>query len=77
LTLASTEYRFPLFKSLGGVLCVDAGKLYQHLREIDLHQWRANWGCGLRYSVANFVTRLDVGISDEGTRIFFNFGHVF
>jgi hypothetical protein len=32
---------------------------------------------GLRYHLANFIVRLDVGKSAEGTRLFFMFGQVF
>jgi len=77
LTLVSNEYRFPIYGKLGGVLLADAGRVYSSIGKINLHNWKTSWGGGLRYYVTNFVTRLDVGTSKEGTRIFFNFGHVY
>jgi outer membrane protein assembly factor BamA len=76
-TLVSTEYRFPLYKRLGGVLFIDTGRVYSSIKKAQLHDWKYNWGWGLRYYVTNFVTRVDIGVSNEGMRIFFNFGHVF
>ncbi len=75
--LASAEYRFPVYKKLGAVLFVDAGRVYSGIEEAGLNDWKTSWGLGLRYYVANFVTRLDIGRSSEGTRIYFNFCQVF
>jgi len=36
-----------------------------------------NIGWGLRYYLQNFVVRFDMGFSDEGMGIYFNFGHAF
>jgi outer membrane protein assembly factor BamA len=77
MALTSIEYRFPIFKKLGGVAFADAGRVWSSLRNFGFQQWHADWGGGLRYYLANFVARLDIGNSVEGTRIFFNFGQVF
>ncbi len=77
MTLTTLEYRFPLYKALGGVLFVDAGRVMPRLTEFSFKNWHYNWGWGLRYYLTNFVVRFDMGISEEGSRIFFNFGHVF
>ena len=77
MALTSVEYRFPIFKKLGGVLFVDAGRVWPEICKFNLKDWHSNVGWGLRYYLANFVVRFDMGISKEGTRIFFNFGHVF
>jgi len=77
MALASLEYRFPLFRKLGGVAFTDAGRVSPDLGGIRLAGWHPDWGLGLRYYLANFVVRLDVGRSVEGTRIFFMFGQVF
>jgi len=77
LALGSVEYRMKLYKRLGGVLFADAGRVSPEFRKITLDDWKISWGCGLRYYLANFVVRLDIGISREGERLFFNFGHVF
>lgn len=77
LTISSAEYRFPIYKKLGGILFVDAGRVYSDIKKIDWHDWKADGGGGLRYYLTNFVVRLDVGVSGEGSRIFLNFGQVF
>jgi outer membrane protein insertion porin family len=77
MSLASLEYRFPLYKSLGAVLFTDAGKVMPDFGQFRLSHWHTNWGWGLRYYLTNFVVRFDMGISGEGSRIFFNFGQVF
>jgi len=77
MMLASIEYRFPIFWHFGGVLFTDAGRVWSSLSKFSFNDWHANWGWGLRYHLKNFVVRFDMGMSVEGMRIFFNFGHVF
>ena len=77
MILGTVEYRFPLYRRLGGVLFLDAGRVAGSLRKLSPADWHRNWGWGLRYYLANFVVRMDVGISAEGQRLFFNFNHVF
>ena len=77
MALTSVEYRFPIYRKLGGALFVDAGRVWPDIWKFNMRDWYSNVGWGLRYYLANFVTRFDMGISREGTRIFFNFGHVF
>jgi hypothetical protein len=36
-----------------------------------------NYVCGLRYYMDTFIVRLDVGLSDETTGLYLNFGHIF
>lgn len=77
MALASIEYRYPIYKKLGGVLFTDAGRVGARLGDFKVTDWHANGGLGLRYYLANFVVRFDAGMSEEGTRIFFQFGQVF
>jgi len=77
ITLVSMEYRFPIFKKLGGVVFRDLGRVYDNLNNIEFSDWHSNWGWGLRFYLANFVVRMDIGKSTEGSRLFFHFGHVF
>lgn len=77
LVLVSIEYRFLIYRKLGAVLFSDAGRVFSSIEEARFCNWKTSCGWGLRYYVANFVARLDIGTSSEGTRIFFNFGHVF
>ncbi|GAG95719.1 unnamed protein product, partial [marine sediment metagenome] len=75
--LTSMEYRFRVFKWIGAVLFGDSGRVYRSLKKISLQDWHNSWGAGLRFYPGAFVVRFDIGMSREGTRIFFNFGHVF
>ena len=75
--LASLEYRFLLYNEWGGVLFTDAGRVSPSIMRMSLNDWKIDWGLGLRYYLDNFLVRFDTGVSNEGMRIFFNFGHVF
>lgn len=77
MSLGSAEYRFAVYRRLGGVLFGDAGRVYPALDGLTLTGWKLSYGGGLRYYVPGFVVRFDLGFSQEGMRIFFNFGHVF
>jgi endonuclease/exonuclease/phosphatase family metal-dependent hydrolase len=75
--LANAELRFPLFWRLGGVLGLDAGKVWPSLAEFDFRCWAVNPTAGLRFIMNTFVVRFDVGFGKEYTGVYFNFGHLF
>jgi outer membrane protein assembly factor BamA len=75
--LVNVEYRFPLWKKLGGNAFIDWGLVWPSWDEIRLNLAAKNIGWGLRYYLQNFVVRFDMGFSQEGTGIYFNFGHIF
>jgi outer membrane protein assembly factor BamA len=75
--LFNAEYRFPLWKKLGGNIFVDAGLVWPSWSEIKLDNTAVDVGWGLRYYLQNFIARFDMGLSNEGLNIYFNFGHVF
>jgi outer membrane protein assembly factor BamA len=75
--LSNLEYRFPLWKRLGGNIFVDAGTVWPSFSRIDLQKTAVDAGWGLRYYLKNFLARFDMGFSQEGIGIYFNFGHVF
>lgn len=76
--LACAEYRFPIWRRIGGNLFAEAGAVARGWREIlPPGSVRADAGWGLRYYLRNFVVRFDMGFSREGVGIYFNFGHVF
>jgi outer membrane protein assembly factor BamA len=77
MVLISLEYRFPILGDLGAVLFLDTGRVLPGIDEFTLDDWISDVGWGLRYYLENFVVRFDMGFSEEGERIFFNFGHVF
>jgi outer membrane protein assembly factor BamA len=77
MVLVSAEYRFHIISKYGGVLFSDAGRVAPKLESMSFQNWHSNLGWGLRYYLETFVVRFDMGFSEEGTRIFFNFGQVF
>lgn len=77
MALISIEYRFPIYKKLGGVTFVDDGRVWPGMDKFCLKDWHSDFGIGLRLYLKNFVARLDIGHSHESTRIFFNFDQVF
>jgi len=77
MSQASIEYRYQFHKWMGAVFFVDSGRVYRSLTKLSLHEWHNSYGTGLRIYPGDFVVRFDIGISNEGTRMFFNFGHVF
>lgn len=75
--LVNAEYRFPLWKKLGGNIFVEGGSVWPSIKEIDMNAFVGDIGWGLRYYLRDFLARLDMGFSKEGTGIYLNFGHVF
>lgn len=75
--LLNLEYRFPLWKRLGGNIFLDAGSVWSSFKQIEIQKLAADAGWGLRYYLKNFLARFDMGFSKEGVGIYFNFGHVF
>jgi outer membrane protein assembly factor BamA len=75
--LVNAEYRFPLWRKLGGNVFMDGGLVWPSWSGIRLDNVVVDIGWGLRYYLQNFVVRFDMGFSNEGVGIYFNFGHVF
>jgi outer membrane protein assembly factor BamA len=75
--LVNAEYRFPLWRKLGGNVFMDGGLVWPSWSEIRLDNAVIDIGWGLRYYLQDFVVRFDMGFSNEGMGIYFNFGHVF
>jgi outer membrane protein assembly factor BamA len=75
--LCNLEYRFPLWKKIGGNFFLDAGTVWPQWSQIRWAGSATNAGWGLRYYLENFVARFDMGLGSEGLGIYFNFGHVF
>jgi outer membrane protein assembly factor BamA len=75
--VANVEARFPIFWRFGGLVGFDAGKVWHSLGLFDLHRWSTNPVVGLRFSMETFVVRLDVGLGNETTGFYLNFGQVF
>ncbi len=75
--ILNAELRFPICWRFGGVLGIDAGKVWDSIAKIDLKDWVYNPMFGLRFYMDTFIIRLDVGMSEESTGFYLNFGHIF
>lgn len=75
--LINGEYRFPIWKKLGGNVFVDGGLIWPSWSKIKGNNAVVDSGWGLRYYLQNFVVRFDMGFSKEGTGIYFMFDHIF
>ena len=75
--LANVEYRFPIWWKIGGNAFVDMGNVWSKIGDVDWGKTAVDYGLGLRLYLADFVVRVDFGFSKEGTRLYFNFGHIF
>ncbi|GBD88606.1 outer membrane protein assembly factor BamA [bacterium BMS3Abin03] len=75
--LINSEFRFPIFYRLGGIIGLDIGRVFQSLSKINFNNWMVNPVLGLRYYFDKFIVRFDVGYSPETFGIYFNFGQLF
>ncbi len=72
------EYRWEVFSGLDMALFVDAGRVFDDWRQIDLRQLETDYGFGFRFNVRNDVfMRLDTGFSREGFQVWVKFNNVF
>jgi outer membrane protein assembly factor BamA len=75
--LMNIEYRFPIWRRLGGNIFVDYGIVWPSLTTINFRESATDMGWGLRYYLKNFLARFDMGFSKEGIGIYFQFNHIF
>jgi outer membrane protein assembly factor BamA len=75
--VSNLELRFPIVWRFGGLIGVDAGKVWHSVRQIDLARWATNPVIGLRFFMDTFLVRLDVGFGRETTGFYLNFGQIF
>lgn len=74
----SAEYRWEASPAVELVIFYDAGKVFPESEDLDFEHLEKSIGAGIRIKTSNQVfLRLDVGRSDEGTRIHFRFGPSF
>ena len=77
--LLNVEYVWEVSRVLDAVAFYDLGRVFARASEVDgfgsLHD---SWGGGFRFKSGNGVhMRIEVGRSDEGTRIWVKFSNVF
>ena len=77
--LTNVELRFPIIWRFDGLVFFDSGKLASNIGRMAPLKggWKTNPGFGLRLMMDTFIVRADLGISNEGTGFYFNFGHLF
>ena len=75
--VANAELRFPIFWRFGGVAGIDLGRVWSDNSKLSFSNWHISPNFGLRFYMETFIVRLDVGLSNETTGFYFNFGHIF
>lgn len=73
----NAEVRFPLSWRFGGVIGMDAGRVFASPSQLRLDRWEVNSVIGLRFYMDTFVVRADLGFGRETTSFYLNFGHLF
>jgi len=81
--LFNVELRMPVYGKWYATIFADLGSLWMHLSDISLSDFNTGLGFGIGYSSPIGVIRLDYAKalnetdSDNGGKIYFNFGHPF
>ena len=75
--LLNTELRIPVFRRIGAILGLDAGRVWASPGKIDGRGWTVNPALGLRFIADDFVVRADVGFGRDGTAVYLTAGHIF
>ena len=76
---ANFEYRFDLYKSLGGLVFIDVGDVRNDMESFDWSELAKAVGVGLRLGTAIGPLRLDYGrgFGQGGGRFYFGLYHIF
>ncbi|GJM32795.1 MAG: membrane protein [Saprospiraceae bacterium] len=78
--LLQTEYRFPLFWRLGGVIFGGYGAVADQLDHFAAENWRYSFGIGLRLTLLpedKINLRLDYGLGQNSSGFYFTIGEAF
>lgn len=78
LLVMNLEYLWEAFSGLDMAIFGDAGKVASRRSDINLKNLESDIGVGFRFnSIKSVFLRIDIGFSQEGTRVFFKFGPAF
>jgi len=78
LLVMNLEYQWEAFSGLDMAIFGDAGKVASRRRDINLKDLESDVGFGFRFnSIKSVFLRIDIGFSQEGTRVFFKFAPAF
>lgn len=76
--LFNFEYRWEASAGLDVALFADGGKVFRKWEQLNFHGLESSFGAGLRFKMReNLATRIDIGASREGVRIWFRFNNAF
>jgi outer membrane protein assembly factor BamA len=79
--VANAELRFSIWWRFSGIAGFDLGaalsKNNYTIMKDELSGWKFNPVAGLRFALDNFIVRFDLGIGQDYTGMYFNFGHMF
>jgi hypothetical protein len=75
--LLNTELRIPVYRRIGAILGLDAGKAWAAPGDIGFRDWTVNPVFGLRFIADDFVVRADIGLGRDGTGLYLTAGHMF
>lgn len=78
MLVMNTEFRFPVVKSLQGVLFADFGRAWKRDEAVSLNDLAPAIGVGVRIDVPVIgVMRIDYGVGRNGGKAYFSLGQMF
>jgi outer membrane protein assembly factor BamA len=80
LLMGQVEYRYPLWRRLGGVLFAGLGDVNDRLGHMAAREMKFAAGAGLRFMIdpeERLSVRMDVGFSREGSQFYLQFSEAF
>ena len=66
LTVNAVEFRFPVYRWLGGALFADAGNIWETWGDFSPGDLRWSVGLGIRFAWPFLLLRLDYGVRLDG-----------
>ena len=75
--LENIELRFPIYYHLGGIVALDAGRVWNSILNFNLNNWFITPVAGLRYDFDTYIIRGDIGFSRDIVCFYLNINHIF
>ena len=77
MLVVNAEYRFPIHKSVQGVVFLDGGRAWEPGQPVDLSDLKRGFGVGVRVDTPIGPIRIEYGIGEGGGRTYFSLGPSF
>ena len=78
MLVMNAEYRWEVFSGMDMAIFADAGKVMPKRSLLDFKKLESTVGFGMRFNARNATfMRIDVGLSQEGFKVWFKFNDVF